>query len=51
MISYDYAEDEEIFTDVPNSTVVDVYKVEGDRAYIKYNNIYGWCLIEYLELM
>lgn len=51
MISYDYIEDDEIFTDVPNGTHVDVYKVEGDRAFIKYNNIYGWCLLEYLELM
>ncbi len=51
MISYDYAEDDEIFTDVPNGATVDVYRVEGDRAFIKYKNIYGWCLLEYLELL
>lgn len=50
MISYDYAEDDEIFTDVPNGTTVYVYEIEGDRAFIKYNNIYGWCPGEYLDL-
>lgn len=50
MISYDYAEDDEIFTDVPNGTTVYVYEIEGDRAFIKYNHIYGWCPGEYLDL-
>ena len=51
MISYDYPEDSEIFTDVPSGTLVYVYEVRGDRAFVKYNNIYGWCLLEHLELM
>ena len=51
MQSYDYAEKDTVYTDIPNGTMVYVYKIEGDRAFVKYNNIYGWCLLEYLELM
>ncbi len=50
MESYDYAEKDIVYTDVPNGTMVYVYEIIGDRALIKYNNIYGWCSIEYLDI-
>ena len=49
MISDGYAEDDLVYTDVANGTVVQVYEIDGDRAYIKYNNILGWCPTKYLE--
>jgi len=50
MVSEGYAKDDVVYTDVFNGTVVSVYEIDGDRAFIKYNNIYGWCSKAYLEL-
>ncbi len=50
MVSEGYAKDDVVYTDVYNGTVVSVYEIDGDRAFIKYNNIYGWCSKAYLEL-
>lgn len=50
MISDVYAEDDEVKVDIPDGTIVNIYILDGDRAFIKYNNIYGWCPVEYLEL-
>ncbi len=50
MLSEGYAEDGEVRTDLYNGTAVYVYVIDGGRAFVKYNNIYGWCPAEYLEL-
>lgn len=38
-----------IVTVAPFHAAVQVYKVEGEWAYIAYNNIFGWSSTEYLE--
>ncbi|MBE6587653.1 MAG: SH3 domain-containing protein [Ruminococcaceae bacterium] len=50
MVSDDYIEKDLVYTDIPNGTTVSVYIIEGDKAFIKYNNIYGWLPLTYLEL-
>jgi hypothetical protein len=51
MISYDYIEKNPVYTDIANGTTVSVCYIEGDQAFIKYNNIYGWLPLSYLELI
>lgn len=38
-----------IETRIPAGTVVYVYMTSGDRSYVRYNNIYGWCQNSYLN--
>ena len=37
-------------TTVPFDHYVYVYKIEGSRAFVSYNNIYGWCDMNGLQL-
>ncbi len=48
MVSEGYAEDDLVYTDIYNGTTVQVYEIDGDTAFIKYNNIYGTCPAKYL---
>lgn len=37
-------------TTVPFDHYVYVYKIEGNRAFVSYNNIYGWCDLNGLQI-
>ncbi len=45
-----YVADDSFYTIIPNGEMILVYIVEGDRAFVKYNNIYGWCSTKDLEM-
>ena len=44
-----YINGENIITVIPYAESVQVYEVDGEWAYISYNDIFGWCSTEYLD--
>ena len=40
----------DFYTIIPDGERVYVYKIDGTRAFVKYNNIYGWCSTEHLTM-
>ena len=48
IVSDEYEDADILYTLVPKGEIMYVYKIEGDRAYVSYNNIYGWCSTENL---
>jgi len=45
-----YFNNENVKTIIPNGFTVYVYEISGNRAFVSYNNVYGWCSTEYLVL-
>lgn len=45
-----YVASDDFYTIIPDGQTVFVYVIEGTRAFVKFNNIYGWCSTEHLVM-
>ena len=50
LIPENHGTDPGFYTIIPDGESVYVYAIEGDRAFVSYNNIYGWCSTEHLTM-
>ena len=50
LVPENHGTDPGFYTIIPDGESVYVYAIEGDRAFVSYNNIYGWCSTEHLTM-
>ena len=50
LVTDKYFDNKNVTTIIPNGFTVYVYEIKGNKAFVSYNNVYGWCSTEFLVM-